>query len=544
MKRNLFLNLRSNIFSHHIRANFIFFFAFIFTNSVISQAPVIDGHFCDALLWGPPGGVDGCNDATPPTADMGNLYFYENTTELYIGWQRCINGAGTSNYTIRFDTNCDGLEDSYIYVVWDAIGSSCSDTENVYLESGSNSTVITTAMQGAYNCSSGTPVCSQSGTFMEWVLDMDLVVEQLVNWGVIDPCNCTCENIELLDGVTLSGGAITSKPKDEFDIFSFSYNYEINDCPNAEFSFLNYNCANVDITFDGTLSTDEQPLNDTLYYSWDFGDGNISSDSIPVHSYTSAGNYIVTLSISDKFNCIDEISYPITINPSLVSSCQLISDIPCFGQNNGSVNVSYSGGDSNYNIIWNTGDINASLSNLPSGLYAATVTDNGNCIDTCSVFVNEPDQLYANPTIIEDIECFGDSDGVIESNPSGGTTPYNYNWSTGTTGTNTLNSLSAGSYSVTVTDSNNCSNINSVQLTDPEEILCSIERNRGIFTMGGFGAATVYSEGGTGTLNYLWSNGCILSKNDTMYQGMHYVTVSDLFSCQKVCNIELFEVVD
>ena len=507
------------------------------------QAPIIDGHFCDQALWGPPGGIDGCNDANPATADMGNLYFYPDGELLYIGWQRCVNGAGTSNYTIRFDTDCDGIEDSYIYVTWDAIGSACSDIENVYISDNNNTAVLTTAVQGSYYCNSGgNPICSQSGTFLEWVLDMNLVVDQLVNWGVIDPCDCNCDIVELLDGITLSGGSLTSAAKDEFDIFSFVYEYEINDCPDADFSAPLNSCVGEAVTFDGTLTTDNAPSNDTSYYYWIFGDGHFSTDSIPTHFYNTPGNYTVTLTVEDIFGCVDQYSQNITIARELRTSCSLLSPVTCNGLSNGQASTITIGGTPPYIYLWDNGETTSTATMLNQGTHFVTVNDQNGCEDICSVNIPQPNNLLCQATEVNPVVCKGESNGSATVIGSGGNGNYSALWDNGET-TQTAISLDAGLHSVTVTDGKGCTTSCSVVINEPpNDLSCSAIQDSPVECNGeNNGSATVSPVGGNGNYSYLWDNGETTSNAINLTSGIHVVTVSDIKGCTSSCSVEISE---
>ncbi|NUQ22437.1 MAG: gliding motility-associated C-terminal domain-containing protein [Saprospiraceae bacterium] len=145
----------------------------------------------------------------------------------------------------------------------------------------------------------------------------------------------------------------------------------------------------------------------------------------------------------------------------------------CFGESDGSVQaqivldgVVQSGPSTGYSFTWNTTTEDTStLSNIPSGFYAVTVTDPLGCEATASVTLSQPAALtiLPNNTFITNASCTGAEDGSITVTASGGTAAggvYTFQWDNGlgtlNATTATVTDLLPGSYCVTVTDDNNC----------------------------------------------------------------------------------------
>ena len=521
----------------------IFFLSYMTSFDLHSQLPTIDGHFCDSAIWGTPAGSDSCNDANPPTADMGNLYLIDQGDQLYVGWQRCTNGSGTSTFTIRFDSDCDGREDSYIYIEWDAIGSNCSSIEPVFVSDGSNSVQVGEAIQGSFECNGNNPNCSESGKFVEWVLDMSLVTEALIDLNLVDPCSCDCETISLLDAVTLSGGSLTSSPKDNFDFFSFDYEYELNDCPDSDFTHVDESCINEELQFDGTITIDVSPLADTLYYNWNFGDGSSSTDSMPTHTYASPGTYTVTLQVEDKFGCSDQISYPIKINPAINTQCSFISDVTCRGFSDGSASVRATGGNGNYIYTWDNGEDTQTAISLATGLHSVTVSDANGCSHICQIEISEPpNDLSCSAIENEPARCVDEQNGVATILAAGGNGGYTYLWDNDET-TATASALGAGIHTVTVTDSKDCQVICTVEITQPDaKISCSTRQLKPVLCYGeSNGSASVNVTGGNGANIFEWDNGETTRTANALTAGFHSVTVSDRKGCQSQCVVLIEE---
>jgi gliding motility-associated-like protein len=177
-------------------------------------------------------------------------------------------------------------------------------------------------------------------------------------------------------------------------------------------------------------------------------------------SNLEAGDY--TLVVSDFNSC--EASFPVTINqPDEIVITGNSSDATCFGGDDGSLEITISGGQSPYDLAWTgpngfTSD-QLLIENLFAGTYSAEVTDANNCIQIAEFIVNQADAFVVIPTI-NDVVCAGDNTGSIELDVSGGTAPYSFSW-TGPGGFSSnlgdIDDLFDGTYVVTITDFESCS---------------------------------------------------------------------------------------
>ena len=183
-------------------------------------------------------------------------------------------------------------------------------------------------------------------------------------------------------------------------------------------------------------------------------------------SNLGAGTYSVTM--TGAGGCVGIETYIIT-EPSEILASGSTTDLTCFGDANGEVNISVSGGTPGYTYSWSgpggftstSGDI----SSLGGGQYDLTITDNNTCTSTESFTVVEPSELTATVTT-------DDLNGTASIIVSGGTPDYSYLWSNAETGSSA--SLGAGTHSVTVTDDNGCETVESgIVISGFEELSAS-----------------------------------------------------------------------
>ncbi|NDG80148.1 MAG: adhesin, partial [Synechococcaceae bacterium WB8_1B_057] len=177
----------------------------------------------------------------------------------------------------------------------------------------------------------------------------------------------------------------------------------------------------------------------------------------------------------------------------------------CFNGNNGIVDLTVVGGTAPYAYNWSNGGTTQDINSLTAGYYSVLVTDANGCTATVGDTVHQP-LAFTSSAVLQNIHCFAQSTGAIDLSVSGGTAPYTYLWNNAAT-TQDINNLLAGTYSVTITDANNCVITNSFVLTQP---LIPTTLSVQLTPPSCFG----YSDGsidltvtsGNASLSYLWSN--------------------------------------
>ncbi|MBK8470749.1 MAG: SprB repeat-containing protein [Sphingobacteriales bacterium] len=164
------------------------------------------------------------------------------------------------------------------------------------------------------------------------------------------------------------------------------------------------------------------------------------------------GTYSVT--VTNVNSCTAVASCNVTEPPVMDATCSK-TDVTTNGGADGTASVSASGGTSPYTYLWNTGATTVSISGLVAGTYSVTVTDANGCTDECTTTVQEPGVVTSASASGTNVLCNGGADGTASATASGNTGAVTYLWSNGAT-TQNVNSLTAGTYSVTITETPTC----------------------------------------------------------------------------------------
>lgn len=222
--------------------------------------------------------------------------------------------------------------------------------------------------------------------------------------------------------------------------------------------------TSIDIGNDTILCSNENLMVDIFTpnatYQWSNGS---STSAIGI---TSPGTYSVTVSVANCPTLTDEI----TISHIPAPDADLGGDGALCNGNPVTLNATNPGAS----YIWSTGSTTSSITLFFADSYAVTVTNSNGCSDIDEVVYVE-DQVLLNPSQAN-LKCFNDSSGVALVFLGGGQSPFSYLWSDGDT-LYTNNQLSAGNYSITVTDDFGCTAVENFVLTEPDELVVDITTN-------------------------------------------------------------------
>jgi gliding motility-associated-like protein len=254
----------------------------------------------------------------------------------------------------------------------------------------------------------------------------------------------------------------------------------------------------------------------------------------------SAGTY--SLFVQDANGCVTSVATTITEPIAFISSYTFIN-AGCNGSSDGQIDFTLNGGVVPYTYLWSNGATTQDLEGIPVGTYNLLYTDVNGCVGTNSITLTQP--LVIKDIIIEqDVLCYGDDNGFIDINVSGGTLPYTYSWSDGEISED-IDSLSQGLYIVTITDAQGCIQIDSVLVSQPVDLSLTLvspftNENFNISFYGGSdGSIDLTAIGGTDPYYFTWSNGQIMEDPSNLTAGSYSVILTDQNGCVATKSIEL-----
>jgi len=275
-------------------------------------------------------------------------------------------------------------------------------------------------------------------------------------------------------------------------------------------------------------------------------------NSTPVQTSQTASNlcagaYAVT--VTDAHGCSASASFTLTEPAASAVNQVSLANVTCIGGNNGSVVVS-AGAGLNGTVVfqWSNGETGAADTALTAGNYTVTATDSLGCSASAVFTITQPSSGIAlQAPVITNILCFGNANGIIVANASGGQGMLNYTWTNVMAGTQlsgqAINNLSAGTYQLTVTDGNGCTDTTSYVLNNPPQLLIDSITHNDVICAGTNGHAQVYASGGTGAYTYGWSANP--NDNNPVINGLpggnYLVTVTDASGCSVAAMFSIFE---
>ena len=423
------------------------------------------------------GGNDGAIDLTLSGGTSGYTFEWSNG-EISEDLNSLI--AGTYTVTVTDANNCS-VNDTYILTQPTAINISGTPA-NVSCFNGSNGSINITVTGGT----AGYSYAWSNGAITE---DISSLIAGTYTVTVTDANSCTATNAYVVTqptALSLSGTA----------------------SPVACFGGSN---GSINLTVTGG----------TINYTYLWSNAAVTEDLTSI----SAGTYTVT--VTDANNCTGTRSFVVS-QPTAINISGTPSSVSCFGGANGGVNITVTGGTPSYTYLWSNGAFSEDISNVPAGSYTVTVTDFNSCTATNGYVVTQPTALNLSGSATA-VNCFGGTNGSVNITVSGGTTNYSFLWSNGAV-TEDLSSVATGTYTVTVTDANNCTISNSYTVTQPTALTVSVSTTSGSCNLANGSASAVVS-GGTPTYSYLWNTGAVTSSISNLLSGTYTVTVTDNKGC-------------
>lgn len=272
-------------------------------------------------------------------------------------------------------------------------------------------------------------------------------------------------------------------------------------------------------------------------YTFTWSNGSVTEDI----STLTAGTYSVT--VKDTKNCTKAFNQtltqpvPVTINYSV--SDYNGANVRCFGNSDGFINLTTTGGNGGYSFIWSNGALTEDVTGLSAGTYTVNVLDSKSCPASQGITLTQPAQLTSSQTIQNPL-CFGGNTGSITFLAGGGTGSYEYSINNGVSWqpAPSFNNLSTGSYQTLTRDVNNCQAAATRAITSPPEIVLTISNVQNTTCNQDNGSAQVNVTGGVLNYHYEWFNAGNVSIGtsssiNNLPAGTYRIVVTDQNACTK-----------
>jgi PKD repeat protein len=267
-------------------------------------------------------------------------------------------------------------------------------------------------------------------------------------------------------------------------------------------------------------------------YVWSNGQSGTTASGL------SEGLYYAT--VTDAIGCSSTLA--VSVNDPAPIITNVTTTTTACGSSTGTATAAItSGGTGPYMYQWSTGITTATATGLAAGTYTVQITDANGCTSTANASISENGGAVLALNTVTNVTCNGGNNGSIDINVSGGSAPYTYLWSN-SAAVQDPSSLTAGSYSLTVTDNNGCHSILNVTINQPSAInvTTSVVTSP---TCGNFdGSAKATATGGSGPYTYLWDNNSGDQTTQTatnLPAGSYEVVVTDASGCTQTQVVNL-----
>jgi gliding motility-associated-like protein len=443
------------------------------------------------------------------TASSANNSYSYSWSNGMIGATITVNPTSTTTYTVTGTS-----------------GGSCFSTEDMTINV--NPLPVANAGTAQNLCKGSSTTISASASTGAPPLSYSWSGGQTTSTITVTPSTTTTYTVTVTNGFTCTGNASVT-----VNVYSY---------PNASVSSIDVLC-NGESTGSATIT----PSSGTPPYTYTW---NTSPPQYtPTASGIPAGNYSVYL--SDTYGC--DTTYYVTVSqPAALSAVISASTNPlCYLGSSGTATVTPSGGVGPYTYVWQTNppQYTQTATGLSAGTgssmsYSVAVTDANGCVKTNTVTMYQPTQVMPAITNIDSAKCFGTNEGVVTASASGGTGPYTYLWSNSMNSA-TISNLFAGTYTVTITDHNGCTNSIDATVYQPDQMIVYVTAEKDSLQCYGQsdGFITLAVQYGTPPYAYSWNTNppqtTLTASN--LPAGTYSVTITDLNGCSTLRNFTVWQ---
>jgi hypothetical protein len=437
------------------------------------------------------------------------------------GFAQVTASGGTAPYTYAWSngiataTNNNICIGTYIITVTDANGCVAMDTVDI-IEPSALSVAVTGTDNTCYQSCDGTATATINGGVAPYNIQWDDPAFSTTA-AIVGLCANTFSVVVTdANGCFVNGSVVVNQPT----ILDFTANITDAHCTQAD-GFI---CANI--------------IGGVAPYTYLWSDP--AGQTTPCAFNITAGCYTLTITdgngcVKDSLLCLNDIAGPtLTIDGH--------TDVTCFGLDNGTIDVTATGGTGALSITWLDGVGNPipSLANLNTaspldgGTYGVLVTDAAGCIAANNQFIFEPTVVNAAVTAFTEPSCNGSCDATATVSMSGGVGGFTILWNSGTANTALVNTgLCAGPVSVTVTDANGCSDVATGTITQPTPLSVTLNSITNVDCFGACNGAIVLNiSGATAPYSYIWTNGVSSGPSaSAICDGTYTTTVTDNNGC-------------
>jgi hypothetical protein len=412
--------------------------------------------------------------------------------------------AGTGPYTYSWSpggattASVSSLAGGNYTVTVTSQGGACTETASVTVAESGDITLSSSSTQatcGNSNGSASVSITAGTGPFT-------------YSWSPSGGTNATASNLAAGDYTVTVNGANSCSSTATVTVASTNAITLSN-------SSTNTTCG----TANGTASTNITAGTGPFTYAWSPGSATTASVSS-----LASGNYTVTVTGAGGCTATGSVNIGSSTAVTLSTSA---TNANC-NQSNGSATVTSSGGSGSYTYLWTPGNAtSATASGLATGNYSVTVNDGQGCTATATVLVPQNTSLTGSASTTE-VTCGQTNNGSIDLSVSGGTPGFAYSWSPGGATTQDLSGLTAGDYTVTVTDNSGCQYISTFTVASENTMV--VDGVAEHETCKGYhdGTIDLTVTGASGNVTYLWTPGNLTTQDlSGLGEGNYSITVTD-----------------